>query len=160
MISKTFSWLAVLKSLLIAAWRASEFSLHKFSRHVSWSIRHSYDLVASESKYTFCLSNISWNAFIRKPLASSVCTCASRITPASPLPIAGSIFKSVRIVGDDVRLPGIEPQFTDSACGHDGVARHNCVNTLVPVPQRRSCIQASFVRPERHCTLCQSRDQQ
>src|SRR6202045_3738434 len=40
-ISKTFSWLAVLKSLLIAASRTSAFSLHKFSRRVSWSMRHS-----------------------------------------------------------------------------------------------------------------------
>src|SRR5467141_3658187 len=68
MISKTFSWLAVLKSLLIAASRPSEFSLHKFSRRVSWSIRHSYDLVASESKYAFCLLKISWNEFIQVSL--------------------------------------------------------------------------------------------
>src|SRR6202050_2828614 len=68
MISKTFSWLAVLKSLLIAASRASEFSLHNFSRRVSWSIRQSYDLVASESKYAFCLLKISWNEFIHVSL--------------------------------------------------------------------------------------------
>ena len=31
-------------------------------------MRHSYDLVASESKYAFCLLKISWNEFIQVSL--------------------------------------------------------------------------------------------
>src|SRR5271163_1892635 len=31
-------------------------------------MRHSYDLVASESKYAFCLLKISWNGFIQVSL--------------------------------------------------------------------------------------------
>jgi len=63
-----FSWLAVLKSLLIAASRPSEFSLHN-SQDVSAGRYALVRFGRSENRSTaFCLLKISWNEFIQVSL--------------------------------------------------------------------------------------------